>query len=347
MDDVELLLKAHFSRYPLMESQDAVKLLYQGEFGPSHLTACESGSFEKLSAEYEATDSTGEPLNDYICGGMSRVHVAAAKAAGIAPLTLNKLFLLSAKSQEGSMAQFESKLACLLKICEEGAPFTKAALNSFLSRWRALKMPKISHSSAYREHYKPSYRVLISRYANFIPLFAAVDKRFLQGKTIIIGIDGNCGAGKSTLASLLAAVYKNSCIIPMDNFYLTKAKQALVLHEGNIDHERFSQLASPIKRFEKFSYAPFNCLTGEYAKQEEVLPDKLIIVEGSYCLHTKHSALYDIRVFLECPHDEQLMRLEKRSPEKLSRFISEWIPAENAYFERYNIKHSSDYVFKT
>ncbi len=347
MDDLKALLSAHFARYPYMQSQDAVKLLYQGEFGPGHLTTCESGSFEHLSAQYEAA-CNDEPLNDYIGGGMSRVHLAAAKAQGICALTLYKSFLLSAKSAKGSFELFEPKLLQLIKISEKGAPFTLEELNRFLDKWRSAKMPIISHSIAYRERYKPAYRLLLERYANFMPLFAAIDKRLSLGKTTIIGIDGNCGSGKSTLASLLASVYENCSIIPMDHFFLPKAQQMPFPLDANIDLERFGTLVAPkIKCFEKFSYRPFNCSKGEYAQQVDILPDKLIIVEGSYCLHPKYSSLYDLKVFLECSKEEQLLRIKRRSYEKLGRFISEWIPAETRYFEQYNIKNSCDLVFTT
>ena len=37
MFELETVLKAHAARYPKMEPTDAVKLLYQNEFGGGHL----------------------------------------------------------------------------------------------------------------------------------------------------------------------------------------------------------------------------------------------------------------------------------------------------------------------
>ena len=37
MDDLKQILISHAARYPLMEPTDAVKLIYQNEFGGGHL----------------------------------------------------------------------------------------------------------------------------------------------------------------------------------------------------------------------------------------------------------------------------------------------------------------------
>ena len=46
---------------------------------------------------------------------------------------------------------------------------------------------------------------------------------------------------------------------------------------------------------------------------------------------------------LEISRDEQLLRLKKRDPSKLDRFINEWLPMEEKYFETYRIKEKSTF----
>ena len=50
MKDQELLvvLKEHLDRYPKMQPQDVVKLLYQGEFGPGHMIKDPAASLKRL-----------------------------------------------------------------------------------------------------------------------------------------------------------------------------------------------------------------------------------------------------------------------------------------------------------
>ena len=37
MEELKVILITHANRYPLMQPQDAVKLIYQNEFGGGHL----------------------------------------------------------------------------------------------------------------------------------------------------------------------------------------------------------------------------------------------------------------------------------------------------------------------
>ena len=48
---LEDVLARHFAKYPLMEPQDAVKLIYQMEFGPEHLIRDEGKALSMLRQE--------------------------------------------------------------------------------------------------------------------------------------------------------------------------------------------------------------------------------------------------------------------------------------------------------
>ncbi len=56
---LEDILLQHFDRYPQMQPQDAVKLIYQQEFGPGHLIKDEKKALEYLRQEMAGV---GEPL---------------------------------------------------------------------------------------------------------------------------------------------------------------------------------------------------------------------------------------------------------------------------------------------
>ena len=44
---------------------------------------------------------------------------------------------------------------------------------------------------------------------------------------------------------------------------------------------------------------------------------------------------------------KQIIRLEKRNPKLLNRFINEWIPLEEKYFQTLNVKEQADYLIDT
>ena len=53
MKELETILFAHAGRYPQMEPTDAVKLIYQNEFGGGHLIRDEDAALRYLRQEYE------------------------------------------------------------------------------------------------------------------------------------------------------------------------------------------------------------------------------------------------------------------------------------------------------
>lgn len=156
------VLLAHACRYPAMNPTDAVKLLYQSEFGGGHLIRDESAYLSRLREEYEATPQRSDvPLWEEIGGGMVRVNLAALDSAGLSPQELGRVFLRSAESPRGTLAGFREKLALLQTLTREGAfPFSPADLDAWLDAYEAQGFPPVSHSPAYRAAYRPAYRVV-------------------------------------------------------------------------------------------------------------------------------------------------------------------------------------------
>ena len=75
------ILLAHARRYPLMEPRDAVKLIYQSEFGGGHLIRDESACLDFLRREYESTrQRTDLPLQETIAIPSAQVPSKAAES---------------------------------------------------------------------------------------------------------------------------------------------------------------------------------------------------------------------------------------------------------------------------
>ena len=56
MFELEAILKIHVKRYPLMQPTDAVKLIYQNEFGGGHLIRDEEICLNYLRQEYTSVE---------------------------------------------------------------------------------------------------------------------------------------------------------------------------------------------------------------------------------------------------------------------------------------------------
>lgn len=164
---------------------------------------------------------------------------------------------------------------------------------------------------------------------------------------IVIAIEGSCASGKTTLANKIAEEFDCN-IIHMDDFFLSfemRTPERFSEIGGNIDYERFlTEVAQNIRSNSPFTYGKFDCSKGEISQKITIEPKKITIVEGVYSMHPKFGDIYNLCLFLDITEETKIDRLRKRSPEKLERFINDWIPKENQYFETYKIKEKCDFV---
>ncbi len=174
------------------------------------------------------------------------------------------------------------------------------------------------------------------------PLLSAIDAHMTDNHRTLVAIDGRCAAGKTTLAGLLHKIY--TCpIVPMDRFFLQshqRTSERLAQAGGNVDYERFAvEVLAPLTKGQPCVYRPYDCATDSLKSPIELpTAPKLVVIEGSYSLHPALADSYDIKVLLQVSPEEQLRRLQQReSPEKLKRFVEEWIPLEERYFSQVDI----------
>lgn len=157
------ILQWHVRRYPLMQPIDALKLLYQGEFGGGHLIADPDACLTGLREEYAHTEQEeGSPLLEPLCGDVVRVNLAALAAAGIPVKQVFEAFLTSAQVIQGSQQRLAEKIDLLRRLASGTLlPFSLAALDDKLFSYAAQGFPPCSHSEEYRVAYRPAYRVLL------------------------------------------------------------------------------------------------------------------------------------------------------------------------------------------
>ena len=190
------------------------------------------------------------------------------------------------------------------------------------------------------------------KYRHFSPLFAKIDNLLQKKEHAIIAIDGNSGAGKSSLAELLRSVY-NCNIFRTDDFFLQnhqRTAERLDEPGGNVDYERFVEcVIKPLRENPSipFSYQVYECKKQELDRTVCVSPKPLSVIEGVYSLHPKFNDIYDIKVFLKVSEAEQSRRLKARNPAMYDNFINIWIPMESKYFSFFNVSKMCDIEFDT
>ena len=160
MEELRRVLLAHASKYPMMKPTDAVKLIYQNEFGGGHLIKDVTGCMNYLFQEYDAiTKSEDSPLYESIGNGLVRVHLSAVRKDQLE--LLGSAFIRSASAHQGNSERFFEKLEVLKVLASQGTySFGFRELQQYLTQYVAAGCPAVSHSEVYRQQYRPAYRVI-------------------------------------------------------------------------------------------------------------------------------------------------------------------------------------------
>ena len=163
MEKLKAILIAHAKRYPLMQPTDAVKLIYQNEFGGGHLIRDEEACLNYLRREYDSiVKDPDAPIYEEIGNGIVRVNLAAVKPEDLEKL--GKDFIRSAAEHTGSKEQFLRKLDVLRQLTAAGHfHFGIIELDFYLSEYIQSGCPMVSHSEQYRQDYAPAYRIIKHR----------------------------------------------------------------------------------------------------------------------------------------------------------------------------------------
>ena len=172
-------------------------------------------------------------------------------------------------------------------------------------------------------------------------LLQKIDLLLGQKGAVLVAIDGNCTAGKTTLAAKLAERYDCN-VFHMDDFFLRpeqRTPERYAQPGGNVDYERFFQeVMTPLLAGETFSYRPFDCKTFTLAEPVQVTPKPLTVIEGTYSLHPYFGDVYDLKVLLTVPEEKQRQRILQRPAALHRRFFEAWIPMENHYFSHFDLQ---------
>lgn len=352
--DLKEVLLMHGELYPRMQIQDMVKLVFQNEFGGGHLVRDEHASLHNLLAEWERIRLAGRKPPGYhfvdIGNGLCRLDLSVLNDTGVSPETVNRFFTNTAREIKGTLEGFERKLGVLKECCRSGLlGYSTGELEDYVAEYQRRGYPPVSHSDIYREEYSPAYRIIIDDYRAYFAVFVRIDSILKSKGRAVVAIDGNSGAGKSSLAELISGIYDCN-VFHMDDFFLRpeqRTEERLGKTGEFVDHERFrEEVIEGLKSGRPFSYRKFDCGRMALGETVQVLPKSLNIVEGSYSMHPSLAENYDLRIFMQINPEEQKRRILKRNGEAmLRRFVEEWIPRENRYFEEMKVRDKCDLVF--
>lgn len=329
--DICKALQRELELHPNAQRIDEIKLVHQAAFGPAHMIQDEQSSLQRLIDEKKQCIRNENPQR--ISDDFYRVPLSFMKEED---LTLwNRLFIASANTTKKDVTLFEECKHSLLQTDPQ-------------SSYESNLHEGVHHSDTYRMQYHPHYRVIRSLYVDYFHVIKKIAERLAQKEDpCIIAIDGRCASGKSTLAKALQEIF--SCnLFHMDDYFLPiekRSKQRLSQPGGNVDYERFmKEILLPIKKGKPILYQPYDCQSQTLSSPISVAQTSLTIIEGSYAHHPYFKDAYAIRICMTCDEKLQKERLQQRSPSLYQRFLEEWIPMEEQYFQAFEIYDKADIV---
>ena len=224
---MEAWIEWHRRRYPAMEAEDEVKLLFQAALGCGHLLT-EEGAVTQRIVEEERTlvPDPAEPLTEPLGERYMRLNLRRAMAEGIRPDWIARMMRLSPAPAAG-----RADVARDGRLSDQARRIVRRIVDE--PTW----LP--NHSETYRAAYAPAYRVVGTNWRAALPVLSAL-ARLWDRPRLLLCIDGPCGSGKTTLSRLIAPILQAE-VVPMDDFFLPherKTPERLSQPGGNADWER-------------------------------------------------------------------------------------------------------------
>ena len=177
---------------------------------------------------------------------------------------------------------------------------------------------------------------------------------------LIAAIDGRSGAGKSTVATVLA-VDLGAAYIPCDDFFAADipgagwdARTSAQRATDALDWRRLrAEVIEPLRagrfaRWRAFDFAGGVRADGTYgmrAAPSEQPPRPVVVLDGAYSARPELADVLDLTILVEAPTTLRLGRLAAREdPQVLAAWHARWDAAEEYYFTRVRPPSSFDVV---
>jgi len=350
--EARLLLGDHYRRHPEMELQDAIKFSYHQINGSAHMLAGRDPEDEAvyesllkyLTEDYDTCQPSLEKVREKLSNNKFRLHLYPAREAGLKPELICRMMVNTAKQHR----EHPENLAMYLRRLDDCFPAYPEDMKR-VKNYIENGMPPVSHTTRYKELYKPAYRIINGAYAAGLELILRLQNVDPNGKPIIVGLDGCCGSGKSTVARAVAELFGAEVISADDYFLPRRMRTAKRLNEpgGNLNRERLlKEVLAPIKAGAKtITTRRYDCATTRLLPGVRRSVRPITIVEGSYCLHPELWDYYDIRCMLLTPGATQQRRIvEREGIEYAQVFFDRWIPMEEHYFRKTELQSKVDLV---
>jgi len=162
---LQKILITQQERYKFLQIQDVYKLLFQAAMGCEHAIGDERKSLKILEQEIaECTPGPMEPILETISPDdrIVRVNLRPYVFHNGDILLLNRKFIESASVYKGDLNILKKYWDYFTQISEENnLYYSQKELALFFADIQKMNFPALHHSSKYKKHNLPSYRVVL------------------------------------------------------------------------------------------------------------------------------------------------------------------------------------------
>jgi uridine kinase len=155
-------------------------------------------------------------------------------------------------------------------------------------------------------------------------------------RSVLVGIDGGAGAGKTTFAHWFAETIKETMtpvsIVRIDNFCRPSAeRQKDYVVVSDLDWKRLrDQVLIPLQSGVAARFQLYDWPADRLKDWVTIDVGGVTIVDGVTATRNEISGYYDLRIWFSCPRDIRVSRLLGRGDTSAAE-IKHWIPSEDRY----------------
>lgn len=168
----------------------------------------------------------------------------------------------------------------------------------------------------------------------------------VEGRPILVGIDGPGGSGKSTLARLIAQATDVATVVEADDFYLPSSERREDGEPGSAyDWRRLrDQVLTPLRSNKPGRYQRYDWGSDQLAEWHDIPAEGVVVIEGIYVLREELRDFYDYTIWVTAPRELRLARGLERDGENKRDWWEKWMALEDCYVEAQHPEQSVDRV---
>ncbi|ULT59813.1 AAA family ATPase [Neobacillus drentensis] len=182
-------------------------------------------------------------------------------------------------------------------------------------------------------------------------MIGSIDSIPKKQSTLLIGIDGCGGSGKSTIAKKLKDKCYDVTVVHMDDFYLPSS-QIIKIHPekkpigADFDWKRLlNQVLEPINQNKEGHYQRYDWETDGLTEWHTVPIGGIVIIEGVYSIRRELAKKYDFTIWVHCPRELRLSRgLERDGEGAREMWENNWMISEDLYIQEHKPFERADLI---